>query len=355
MRAAIFSFSAHGAELSKRIGSYLSSVGYDTELQTVAKYAEQTGIKPMIPDHNVACSRLFSNCQAIVFVGSVGIAVRTIAPFIKSKLTDPAIISIDERGLFVIPLLAGHIGGANELARHLATAIGATSCVTTATDVNGLFAVDEWAARNKMVLSSLAAAKDFSAALVDNKIAGLYCDPDFKISGPLPRQIECDTELSVGMAVTLDKTLQPFATTVHLLPRIVHLGIGCRRNTPLEIIEALVLPELDKLKLDLRSVAALASIDLKKNEPGLLAFSEKYKIPAHFYTAAELSSVSGEFTPSAFVESVVGISNVCERSAVCDSNGGSLLLRKTSCNGVTLAVAAERLVLNFSKTGLKID
>lgn len=166
MRAAIFSFSARGAELSKKVAEYLHSIGYETELQTVAKYAEQTGIAPMLPNHNGACAAVFNKCQALVYVGAVGIAVRTIAPFIKSKLTDPAVISVDERGSFVIPLLAGHIGGANELSRCLAAALGATACVTTATDVNGLFAVDEWAARNRMVLCSLAAAKDFAAALV---------------------------------------------------------------------------------------------------------------------------------------------------------------------------------------------
>ena len=127
MRAAIFSFSVRGAELSKKVAEYLHSIGYETELQTVAKYAEQTGIAPMLPDHNGACAAVFNKCQALVYVGAVGIAVRTIAPFIKSKLTDPAVISVDERGSFVIPLLAGHIGGANELSRCLAAALGATA------------------------------------------------------------------------------------------------------------------------------------------------------------------------------------------------------------------------------------
>ena len=329
MRAAIFSFSARGAELSKKVAEYLHSIGYETELQTVAKYAEQTGIAPMLPDHNGACAAVFNKCQALVYVGAVGIAVRTIAPFIKSKLTD--------------------------LSRCLAAALGATACVTTATDVNGLFAVDEWAARNRMVLCSLAAAKDFAAALVGDERVGLYYDKEFQLTGPLPKLVAEDSSLPVGMAVTLQKHLQPFATTVRLLPKIVHLGIGCRRNTPLENIEALVLPELEKLQLDKRSVVAIASVDLKKDEQGLLAFAKKYNFAANFYSADELNSVAGDFTPSAFVQSVVGVSNVCERSAVKDSKGGRLLLRKTSLNGVTLAVAAENLVLDFARTGLKTD
>lgn len=355
MQAAVFSFSVRGAKLAVRVGEYLTSIGYDVELATVAKYAEQVGQQAMLPDHNAACGEVFNKCQALVFVGAVGIAVRTIAPFIKSKLTDPAVISVDERGNFVIPLLAGHIGGANEISRCLAAAINATCCVTTATDVNGLFAVDEWAARNHMVLCSLKAAKDFAAALVDGQQVGLYYDTYFSVKGELPRNVVVSSAPAVGMAVTLDKTLQPFATTVRLLPKIVHLGIGCRRNTPLEKIEALVLPELEKLKLDLRSVVALASVDLKKDEQGLLAFAKKYHLAANFYTADELNAVQGEFTPSAFVKSVVGVSNVCERSAVRDSSGGQLLLRKTSCDGVTLAVAVEDLELDFSRTGLKTE
>lgn len=353
MQAAIYSFSVRGAELSKKVCRCLQSVGYEVTNRTAAKYAEQTGLEPMLPDHNAVCAEDFNSCQTLVFVGAVGIAVRTIAPFIKSKLTDPAVLSLDERGNFVIPLLSGHIGGANELARCLAAALDAAACVTTATDVNGLFAVDEWAARNDMTLCSLKAAKDFAAALVNGERAGLYVDGDIKVQGELPRQVELNDSLPVGMAVTLNKHLQPFTVTVRLLPRIVHLGIGCRRNTPLENIEALVLPQLEALGLDKRCVAGIASVDLKKDEQGLLAFARKYNFPAAFYTAGELNAVEGDFTPSSFVQSVVGVSNVCERSAVKDSGGGRLLLRKTSLNGVTLAVAAEDLVLDFGHTGLK--
>ncbi len=353
MRAAVYSFSVRGAELSKKISACLVNIGYEVENKTIAKYAQQVGLTPLLPDHNAACAADFSRCQTLVFVGAAGIAVRTVAPYIKSKLTDPAVIAVDEGGNFVIPLLAGHIGGANAIARFLAAALNAAPCVTTATDVNGLFAVDEWAARNNMVICSLQTAKDFAAALVNGERVGLYADGEFNIAGELPPQVELRSDLPVGMAVTLNKKLQPFATTVRLLPRIVHLGIGCRRNTPLENIEALVLQQLDALQLDIRCVAGIASVDLKKDEQGLLNFARKYKLPAVFYAAAELQNVEGDFTPSAFVQSVVGVSNVCERSAVLDSGGGRLLLRKTSLNGVTLAVAAEELILDFNRCGLR--
>ena len=354
MEAAIYSFSLRGAQLSKRVAAVLEKLGYGVSNKTVAKYAEQAGLAPLLPDHKVACGQDFSRCQLLVFVGAVGIAVRTIAPYINSKLTDPAVLSLDEQGNFVIPLLAGHIGGANEMARYVAASLDATACVTTATDVNGLFAVDEWAARNNMVLCSLKAAKDFAAALVAGERVGLYLDAGFEVQGALPKQVEFNGSLPIGMAITLSSRLQPFrGATVRLLPKIVHLGIGCKRNTPLERIEELVLPELERMDLDKRSIAGIASVDLKKDEQGLLAFAEKYNFPAHFYSADELNALEGDFTPSAFVQSVVGVSNVCERSAVRDAKCGRLALRKTSRNGVTLAIAVEDLVLDFQHTGLK--
>lgn len=354
MEAAIYSFSLRGAKLSKRITALLKSLDYHVSNKTVAKYAEEASLEPLLPDHNVACAEDFSRCQLLVFVGAVGIAVRTIAPFIKSKLTDPAVLSIDERGNFVIPLLAGHIGGANEMSRYVAAALGAQACVTTATDVNGLFAVDEWAARNNMVLCSLKAAKDFAAALVAGEKVGLYMDAGLEVAGSLPKQVEINGSLPIGMAITLSKRLAPFRkSTLRLLPKIVHLGIGCKRNTPLERIEELVLPELERMDLDMRSIAGIASVDLKKDEQGLLAFAKKYNLPARFYTAEELNALEGDFTPSSFVQSVVGVSNVCERSAVKDAAGGRLALRKTSRNGVTLAIAVEELVLDLQHTGLK--
>ena len=354
MEAAIYSFSLRGAELAKRIETVLSDLDYRVSNKTVAKYAQQAALVPMLPDHNAVCGEDFSRCQLLVFVGAVGIAVRTIAPYIKSKVTDPAVLSLDERGNFVIPLLAGHIGGANEMARYVAAALGAQACVTTATDVNGLFAVDEWAARNKMVLCSLKAAKDFAAALVAGERVGLYVDAGFEVQGTLPKQVEFNGSLPIGMAITLNKSLTPFrSSTVRLLPKIVHLGIGCKRNTPLERIEELVLPELERLDVDLRSIAGIASVDLKKDEQGLLAFAKKYNFPAHFYSAEELNALEGGFTPSPFVQSVVGVSNVCERSAVKDAAGGRLALRRTSRNGVTLAIAVEELVLDLQHTGLK--
>lgn len=94
MRAAVFSFSARGAALAQRLAGVLRDIGYEAEAMTVAKYAEATGLAPMLPDYKAACAAAFDSCEALVFVGAAGIAVRAIAPHIKSKLTDPAVVSI---------------------------------------------------------------------------------------------------------------------------------------------------------------------------------------------------------------------------------------------------------------------
>lgn len=176
MKAVVYSFTRRGAMLSINIGEALQKFDFEVRCLTMPKFAEEKIFLEAMDDHNKACEYAFKECQLIVFVGAVGIAVRTIAPYIKNKLVDPAVLSVDEGGNFVIPLLSGHIGGANGFAKVLAKVIKATPVVTTATDVNKLFAVDEWAARNNMIINSMKAAKDFAAALVDGQEVGLFTD-----------------------------------------------------------------------------------------------------------------------------------------------------------------------------------
>ena len=348
MNAIVFSFTRNGAKISLILQKYLDSCGFATGIYTTRRYRDlDPALKEISPSLQLMCKEAFSLCRLMVFIGATGIAIRSIAPYIRSKTKDPAVISIDEQGKFVIPLLSGHIGGANGLATGIAAFLKAVPVITTATDVNDLFAVDEWAARHNMSIYNMQSAKTFASYLVDCKKVGVKSE--FPIRGTLPKGLVLAEEGPVGMAISLRKTVQPFVETVVLRPRILHLGIGCRRGTPKDNIEELVIQELKKLKVTMSVVKGIASIDVKKDEEGLLAFADESAFPIRFYSAEELRAVEGDFTPSAFVEKTVGVDNVCERAAVLDSKGGKLLLRKTGRNGVTLAIAAEEYVVDFNE------
>ena len=348
MNAIIFSFTRNGARISLQLQKYLDSCGFKTGIFTTRRYRDvDPALREISPSLQEMCKEAFSRCRLLIFIGATGIAIRSIAPYIRSKTRDPAVLSIDEQGKFVIPLLSGHIGGANSLATGIAAVLKAVPVITTATDVNELFAVDEWAARHNMSIFNMDAAKTFASYLVDCKKVGVKSD--FPIKGALPKGLVLAEEGPVGMAISLRKTVQPFVETVVLRPRILHLGIGCRRGTPMDNIEEMVIQELKKLKVTLSVVKGIASIDVKKDEQGLLAFADVSVLPVRFYSSAELNAVEGDFTPSAFVAQTVGVDNVCERAAVLDSGGGRLLLRKTARNGVTLAIAAEDFVVDFNE------
>ncbi len=347
MKAVIFSYTRKGAWLSLRIRKCLQALDYETEVYTSEKYVEVDSLLKKSAGCKEEAKQAFQDDQVIVYIGSCGIAVRSIAPHIKNKTVDPAVISIDELGRFVIPLLSGHIGGANEIARKIAHEINAQAVITTATDINGLFAVDEWATKNNVHIGNMHAAKEIAAALVDGESVGLISK--YEVDGEIPSGIVRNKKARVGIAIGDNDELKPFPVTLNLMPKAYYLGIGCRRDKALEDIEQLVLSQLSELKINIESIAGIASVDLKKDEKGLLAFAEKYRLPISFYTAAELESQQGEFSSSEFVQSIVGVSNVCERSAVAASEGGSIVLPKTSQNGVTLAIAKKDWLINFSK------
>ena len=337
MKAAVFAYSRRGCETARRVRDFLSG---DVFLYTLPRF-DAPDFEPLGRPAEAFYGAAFEWADALIFVGSCGIAVREIAPHVKSKTSDPAVLCIDERGTFVIPLLSGHIGGANRLARNLAEALSALPVITTATDVNRLFAVDEWAAQKGFLLSDLGAAKAVSAEILERPVPLASA---FPIRGELPAGVVCGTSGAVGIAVSV-KTDEPFAKTLRVIPRALTLGIGCRKGTPQAALRAAVESALAAAHLDIRAVRAASSIDLKKEEAGLLAFCESLRIPITFYTAEQLREAPGTFSPSAFVKSVTGVDNVCERAAAL--SGGRLILKKTAANGVTVAAALDPVEVDF--------
>ena len=277
----------------------------------------------------------FQAGNSLIFVGAVGIAVRSIAPYVQNKATDPAVVVVDERGHFAIPILSGHLGGANDLARTIGRTCGAVPVLTTATDVNGVFAVDEWAKRQNCVIPDAGKIKQVSALLLSGgtvRVRG-----DWPIRGDPPSGVCMTVEKDCDVLLSLRTRGRD---VLRLFPRIAVLGVGCRRDIPQDAIEAALTAMLGKSSLHEQAICAVATIDLKKDEPGLLAFCTAHHLPLYTYSAAQLQKASGNFTASALVERVTGVDNVCERSAVLAA-GGALRWKKNAGNGVTMAVALK--------------
>ena len=280
-------------------------------------------------------ARQFAGSDALVFVGAVGIAVRAIAPHCKSKATDPAVVVVDECGRFAVPILSGHLGGANDLARAIAAVCGAVPVITTATDAHGIFAVDEWAKHQSCMVLEPERIKLVSSKLLAGQ--PVYYWADFPVTGTVPAGLfPADTPEKADFALTLCPTGQ----ALHLVPRIGVLGVGCKRGTSTETLAEAFAAFCAQNRLAPQCITAAASIDLKQNETGLLTFCKSHSWPVHFFTAEQLRAAPGSFTPSAFVQSVTGVDNVCERSAVLAA-GGTLVFHKYAHTGVTFALAVR--------------
>lgn len=252
----------------------------------------------------------FQSGNALIFVGAAGIAVRAVAPYVRSKTTDSAVVVVDEMERFAIPLLSGHLGGANELAEKIAAVCGAVPVITTATDLHGLFAVDQWAKKQNCAILNPKGIKKVSGALLAGGRVEI-CSP-WPVAGEPPEGV-----------------------SLRLMPRIAVLGVGCKRGTTLEALET----AFAALPIHPASFRKVCTIDLKGDEPGLLDFCRAHGLELETFSAAQLGAVTGEFSASEFVEQITGVDNVCERAAVLGS-GGTLCLKKRAMGGVTMAVAA---------------
>ncbi|MDR2344076.1 MAG: hypothetical protein LBD86_06050, partial [Spirochaetaceae bacterium] len=217
MKTAFFSFTDRGARLKARLYSHLSDRGHQV-------FEPQPGLS--LKEEAAAA---FRGADALLFVGAAGIAVRLIAPFVHSKLSDPAVIVLDESGRWVIPLLGGHIGGGNELALELAAFLGAEAVITTATDIHGVFAVDLWAGKQDLAISSMEKAKRVSATLLKGGEVRLLSD--YPIEGRPPAGIVYGQGGGDGFGILVSmRRLDGGTAMLQLIPRRVYVGIGCRKG-----------------------------------------------------------------------------------------------------------------------------
>ncbi|MDD6305933.1 MAG: cobalamin biosynthesis protein [Clostridiales bacterium] len=375
MKIAIISFTRRGAELSRRMRWQIEKqLSYEVALYTKCsnELQEEADIRFVEETLGDWTKEQFEKSEALIFIGACGIAVRAIAPFLKSKLTDIPVLVAEESGNYVIPILSGHYGGGNELAAFIAEGIGATAVITTATDVNGLFAVDVFAKKNHLLIGEKKGIAKVSEKLLEEKHITLKIEGS--VLGAVPPEVtlldkknEKMSEDEKLQADVLVSSKDRGVALLQLYPKSVVLGMGCKKGKTCEEIEAFVLEQLGRLHISIKSVGVLATIDCKKEEQGFLDFAEKYGLCFLTFGKEELEAVEGDFASSSFVKQQVGIDNVCERAAVaaateyrqnerqnpcCDTKekGYCLLLKKTAKNGMTLAVAEKKWSVTFDET-----
>ena len=352
MRCAVFTATAHGIQLAAKLRQRLGGTvdifvkeGRPADID-VRRY-EKLGD---------AVRQAFSQYEALIFFMATGIVVRLIAPCLKSKLTDPAVIVLDEQALHAISLLSGHVGGANALTSKIASILDSDPVITTATDVNARIAPDALAAKLGLRPYPKPQIQVVNSGLLDGKKI------DWLIDSQLPRAMFFLRALSAeGLAPSLFNTRELTQHTgltvlvtaqalpvqpnfLYLQPRRLIAGIGCRRGTPMGLIREALTSACSQIGQDISAVSMLASSIVKQNEAGLLQLGETLGIDVRFFDNAALQEKINAYglDESAFVKNEIGVGNVCSAAALCCVPHGRFALEKTKFTKVTVALVCEK-------------
>ena len=300
-----------------------------------------------------ALSHKFDQYSGHIFIMSTGIVVRVIAPLIKNKLQDPAVVVVDDQAHHAVSLLSGHLGGANNLTLKIADIIGADPVITTATDVNRIPAIDVLAKEKNLLIENPRAIKTVNMALLKGEKIFVH-DPFGFLGSSLPHckqwaydgvkkpmnidQRENEFEGVPGIYVD-DVAIDLPSEALILRPASLVAGIGCNRNTGTDEIRALLEKVLESNNLVPASLKCIASIDVKSDESGLITLAENLNLPLIFYNRQELNQVKKIKNPSLVVEKHVGVKSVCEAAAILATRDGTLIVPKQSTKNVTVAIA----------------
>ncbi|ULL14005.1 cobalamin biosynthesis protein CbiG [Paenibacillus sp. H1-7] len=359
---AIVAITKHGVEMARKLhGSFSNS-----DLYYMSKFErgdeEARGIQMFEGSVRLLFPALFPAYKGLIIIISLGAVIRMIAPLLEDKKKDPGVVVIDDRGEHVISVLSGHLGGANELTREVAAAMGARPVITTASDVQGTIAVDLFGRRFGWEWESDELLTPVSASVVNEEQVAVVQESGepgwWLYDTPLPANIRTYGSVADALAakpqaalVVTHRILRPeedaiLANGVLYRPKAIALGIGCNRGTAAEEIEAVIAETLAELQFSVRSVKAVCTIDLKKDEEGLLAVVQKHGWAFVAYTPAELNTVAIE-DPSDTVFKFTGAYGVSEPAAKLYSGAQQLALVKKKSGNVTISVA----VIPFPQEG----
>ncbi|OCA85389.1 cobalamin biosynthesis protein CbiG [Bacillus wudalianchiensis] len=350
---AIVAITKHGTQLARRIHAVFP--GSDLYYMKKFEQGDESGQGITLFEGSVRLllPELFAKYKGLILIISLGAVVRMIAPILKDKKTDPGVVVVDDKGEHVISVLSGHIGGANELAREVAALIGAYPVVTTASDVQKTIPVDLFGRRFGWVWESDEKLTPVSAAVVNEEKVAVVQESGEKnwwmYDTPMPDTIHVFSSIQKALAekpaaalvVThrqLEKEEEIILTNgVLFRPKVLVLGIGCNRGTAAEEIEQVIEETLSELKVSMKSVKAIATIDLKKDEAGLLEVVRKYRWEFVYFRPEELNQKEIS-QPSETVYKFTGAYGVSEPAAMLCSGNDELLLTKKKSGNVTISV-----------------
>ncbi|KIL38654.1 cobalamin biosynthesis protein CbiG [Gordoniibacillus kamchatkensis] len=352
---AIVAITKHGTALARGLHKQFSNM----DLYYMGKFAQgdeaASGIQLFNGSVRLLLPALFQSYKGLIILISLGAVVRMIAPILQDKKTDPAVVVIDDKGEHVISVLSGHLGGANELTREVAAAIGARPVITTASDVQRTIPVDLFGRRFGWEWESASADKltPVSASVVNEERVAIVQESGerdwWMYDSPLPPNLQ----LCGSIAEALDAKPQAALVVTHRLlapeeeailangvlyrPKVIVLGMGCNRGTSAEEIEAVIRETLAELGFSMRSVRALCTIELKKDEQGLVAVANKFGWEFVWYAPDRLNAVAVE-EPSDTVYRYTGAYAVSEPAAKLYTGTGKLALTKKKSGNCTISV-----------------
>lgn len=350
MPIAILTITRNGARLGARLKPQLPEATF----YVLPKYLGQAG-KGAVPIDGTLqelIAGLWPRVSGFVCIMATGIVVRMIAPLLKGKDVDPAVVVMDDAGKFAISLLSGHLGGANELAERCAYISGARAVITTATDANELPSLDMLAKESGWGIEDLSRVKVLNSLLLDSEKIAVFDEtglvrPYFHGRGNL---LFCDSFVAAmrsgaaGYLFVSASIVPPQLDVPSLLvlrPKSLVLGIGCNSGTTAEEILEVVGSTLKRLFLSPASLAAIGTAEAKRHEPGLIAAAEALGVPLFCYSSAELNEVSVPSPPSDHALAAIGAAGVAEPAAILASGNGKLLLKKVKSGNMTLAIAEK--------------
>lgn len=353
MRCAVFPVTAHGIVLAEKLQKECRTHVFDMYVKEgrpapdgVIRY---TALKDAVAD-------TFGRYDALLFFTALGISVRMIAPHIKSKLTDPAVIVVDEAARHAISVLSGHVGGANGFTEEIAGILDAELVITTATDVNKIEAPDALASKLGLRPYPKSEIQTLNSALVDGKKlrwaieanmphAEIWEEKLKKLGIESVRMKHLEAEKSGELLVLLtEKPGVERKGLLYLVSRRLIAGIGCRRGMSKESIRAALESACDEIGQDITQVSEIVSTVVKSDEAGILELAEELGIGTRFFDNETLSKTINRYhlPESAFVKKQIGVGNICEAAALSAVTEGKTALPKTKYTKVTVALIWEK-------------